>query len=287
METTREEPTIKLSLFLFSFVRYEFHHAVWHWGENSLEGSEHHLNGVQQPMEVQLFHWNTKYSDYTTASQNPDGLSAVSFFYEVSSTDNPVIAGQLETLGNLNLTNGAALYRNHNNQIYFPEFEQPFPTTSLSHLLPDGGLEESDNYFHYKGSQTQPRVSMTSPGGNTSSSVTDTSTDCTESVTWIVFDKKIAISEAQLNVYRGILSINSVSNYDQTLNGTSWLGIPCCNCNNPATIESVAGSVTCRCCEDLVCSQNFRPLHPLNPTTGITRKLILYCCLIENLFSVI
>ena len=107
----------------FFILRYEFHHAVWHWGENSLEGSEHYLNGVQQPMEIQLFHWNTKYSDYTTASQNPNGLSAVSFFYQVSSTDNPVIAGQLEVLGNLNLTNGAALYRNHDNQIYFPEFE--------------------------------------------------------------------------------------------------------------------------------------------------------------------
>ena len=246
-------------------------------------------------MEVQLFHWNTKYSDYITASQNPDGLSAVSFFYEVSSTDNPVIAGQLDVLANLNLTNGAALYRNrfrdsvinHDNQFFFPEFEQPFPTTSLSQLLPDGGLEESDNYFHYKGSQTQPRVSMTSPGSDKSSSIADTSTDCTESVTWIVYEKKISISEAQLNVYREILSINSVSNYDQTLNGTSWLGIPCCNCNNPATIESLAGSVTCRCCEDLVCSQNFRPLHSLNPTTGITRKLILYCYLIEYLFSVI
>ena len=376
-------------------------------------------------MEVQLFHWNTKYPDYITASQNPDGLSAVSFFYECTLTDNPVIARQLEVLANMNLTNGAALYWNHgnqfysefhsefypefysefhDNQIYFPEFEQPFPTTSLSQLLPDGGLEESDNYFHYKGSQTQPRVPMTFTPPNfsnqdhtvkvtiwngtlccdcqdtskseitvgtltcaccnkppslasfsnqdqrvigsiwndtlccdcqdpsqseitvgtltclccdkppsltsyssqdhrvigsiwngtlccdcqdttqteitvgtltcvccdKSSSPTDSSTDCTESVTWIVYEKKIAISEAQLNVYRGILSINSVSNYDQTSYVTSWLGIPCCNCNNPATIES---HVACRCCEDLICSKNFRPLHPLNPTT---RKLILY-----------
>ena len=133
-------------------------------------------------MEIQLFHWNTKYPDYVNASQNPDGLSVVSFFYEVSSADNPVIAGQLEVLGNLSLTNGAALYHNHNNQFYFPEFEQPFPTTSLSQLLPDGGVEESDNYFHYKGSQTQPRVLMTSPIGAASSSTTETSTDCTESV---------------------------------------------------------------------------------------------------------
>ena len=57
-------------------------------------------------MEVQLFHWNTKYSDYTAAATNSDGLAAVSFFYEVSSEDNPEISGQLKVLEKL--TNGLA-----------------------------------------------------------------------------------------------------------------------------------------------------------------------------------
>ena len=74
---------------------------MWHWGENSAEGSEHYLNGVQQPMEVQLFHWNTKYSDYLTASKNSNGLAAVSFFYEIAATDNAVLAKQIEVLGYL------------------------------------------------------------------------------------------------------------------------------------------------------------------------------------------
>ena len=137
-----------------SILRYEFHHAVWHWGENSLEGSEHYLNGVQQPMEIQLFHWNTKYSDYITASQNADGLSAVSFFYELSATNNSAIAKQLDVLSEL--VNSSPLYH-----IFYPEFVQPFPMTSLSQLLPDGGVDVSDNYFHYKGSQTLPRAPLT------------------------------------------------------------------------------------------------------------------------------
>ena len=274
-----------------------------------MEGSEHYLNGVQQPMEIQLFHWNTKYSDYTTASQNSDGLAAVSFFYELSTTDNPAIALQIDVLGDL--ANSSPLYQIEGITAFYPEFEQPFPVTSLSQLLPDGGVSVSDNYFHYKGSQTLPRAPVLTPyspyfsnqdhtvngttwnGGHCcdcqdpsqseitvgtltcaccDKSTTTTITDCTESVTWIVYEKKIAISEAQLNVFRGLLSTVNFngttyfSNNDHTFKGTNWHGIPCCDCQNGS--ETVVGTITCRCCEDLMCSQNFRPLHPLNPTTG-------------------
>ena len=272
-------------------------------------------------MEIQLFHWNTRYSDYITASQNADGLSAVSFFYELSTTDNAAIALQLDVLGDL--ANSSPLYQQAGIGItaFYPEFEQPFPVTSLSQLLPDGGVDVSDNYYYYKGSQTLPRAPVPVPyspylsnkdhtvngtiwnynaccdcqdpsqseitvGTLTCAccdrSTTTTITDCTESVTWIVYEKKIAISEAQLNVYRGLLSnVNTkgqthFSNYDHTFKGTNWHGIPCCNCQNVS--EIVVGTVTCRCCEDLMCSQNFRPLQPLNPMTGtaIGRELMYF-----------
>ena len=306
---------------------------MWHWGENSLEGSEHYLNGVQQPMEIQLFHWNTKYSDYITASQNADGLSAVSFFYELSATNNSAIAKQLDVLSDL--INSSPLYQLVGTGLeaasaFYPEFEQPFPVTSLSQLLPDGGVAVSDNYFHYKGSQTLPRtpysptfstkdhtVNGTTLNGELccdcqdpsqseitvgtltcaccDKSTATTITDCTESVTWIVYEKKIAISEAQLNVYRGLLSTVNfkgptyLSNYDHTFKGANWHGIPCCDCQNDSTIEAVVGTVTCRCCKDLMCSKNFRPLHPLNPTT-LGRKLmnfIVFWFFVDNLIGVI
>ena len=94
-------------------------------------------------MEVQLIHWNTKYSDYTTAANNSDGLAAVSFFYEVSSEDNPEISGQINVLEELM---GDQAQRNF---VKWPNLEKPLETSSLSQLLPTGGLDVSDDYFYY------------------------------------------------------------------------------------------------------------------------------------------
>ena len=125
---------------------------MWHWGRNSQEGSEHYLNGVQYPMEVQLFHWNAKYADYKTASSYSDGLVAVSFFHEVSSADNPVISRQIRVLEELI----QSLSKRH--FVNWPNWEREFPTSSLSQLLPVGGLDASDNYFFYNGSLTLPNT---------------------------------------------------------------------------------------------------------------------------------
>ena len=247
-ETTRKKFVLLhdclIILFLYIPInfRYEFHHAVWHWGENSLQGSEHHLDGVQQPMEVQLFHWNTKYSDYNTAAQETDGLAAVSFFYEVSSADNPEISGQISVLEQL-IEVSEQKFGNLA-QRHFAEWlnlEKPFPTSSLSQLLPSGSLDVSDNYFYYSGSLTLPNTTttttITTTTTLTASRAKQTNAhveveDCSESVLWIVYQKKIAISEAQLSVYRNFLSIIQL------------------------------------------CSHNFRPLHPLNPsvlTSGVSQ----------------
>ena len=107
-------------------------------------------------MEVQLFHWNTKYTDYTTAATNSDGLAAVSFFYEVSSEDNPVISEQIRELEE---EIGSQATRNFFPQ--WPNWEKPFKTSSLSQLLPNGGLDVSDNYFYYSGSLTLPNTTST------------------------------------------------------------------------------------------------------------------------------
>ena len=185
-------------------------------------------------MEVQLFHWNTKYMDYTTAAMNSDGLAAVSFFYEVSSADNPAISGQLKVLGQLiealEQDDGGSAQQNFTQNAFY----DTFPTSSLSQLLPTGGLDVSDNYFYYSGSLTLPNTTSTFtplPATGRAFTSTDQQTnrqsvsaeDCSESVQWIVYEKKIAISEAQLSVYRRFLSAVNL------------------------------------------CSHNFRPLHPLNP----------------------
>lgn len=167
--------------------RFVFDHAIWHWGENSREGSEHTVNDDQFPMELQLFHYNSKYLDYETASLNSDGLAAISFFYENSATNNPAIDSLLTPIGTLEeevLNMGV-------------EFEVPLTDSvdSLAALLPQSGLQLWDNYYYYSGSQTLPR----------NQTAFDDAKDCTEPVLWIVYEKTIPISEAQMAGFRQLL----------------------------------------------------------------------------------
>ena len=142
---------------------------MWHWGKDSEEGSEHYLNGVQYPMEVQLFHWNTKYANYTNASLYSDGLAAVSFFYEVTAADNPAISGQLKVVkevidsvnGVIDLVTGSQA---ESRVFQWPNLEKEIPTSSLSQLLPAGGLDASDEYFYYNGSLTLPNTTTSNQG---------------------------------------------------------------------------------------------------------------------------
>ena len=50
---------------------------------------------------MQLFHYNSEYPDYETASNNTDGLAAVSFFYDISVLYNFDIDPLLTNIGAL------------------------------------------------------------------------------------------------------------------------------------------------------------------------------------------
>ena len=187
---------------IFNAFRFIFDHAIWHWGENSDEGSEHTLYDAQYPMELQLFHYNTKYLNYETASLHSDGLAAVSFFYENSARNNTAIDSLLEPIGTLEeevLNMGV-------------EFEVPLTVDTLGALLPQDGLQLWDNYYYYSGSQTLPNDAK----------------NCTEPVLWIVYEKTIPISEAQITPFRRLLS----------------------------AANDIDGA-------DPPCVHNFRPVHPL------------------------
>ena len=139
-------------------------------------------------MELQLFHYNSKYLDYDTASLNPDGLAAVSFFYQISAMNNTAIDALFTATSTL-----AEEVRNMG-----VEFEVPLPgvEVSLDALLPPGGLQLWDNYYYYSGSQTLPR----------NQTDFDDAKDCTEPVLWLVYEKTIPISEAQMTAFRRLLA---------------------------------------------------------------------------------
>ena len=185
---------------------------------------------MQYPAEVQLYHWNSKYS-YEEAAMKPDGLVAVSFFYEMSVEPNPEL---------VELVEAARRLEDETRNMGF-DFELAYGNGTLNDFLPEGGVEDTDNYFHYDGSLTLPRFSNT----------TDTE-DCSENVKWIVFEKKIPISEDQLEILRFLLAAAACD----------------------PDVFGVFGS----CQDDLMCVNNFRPIHPLNPSVtagGINREFIL------------
>jgi hypothetical protein len=178
---------------------------VWHWGATAQEGSEHHLEGVQHPAELQLFHWNTKYSSYEEAVGQPDGLAAVSFFYQLSSTDNSNLSTLMSAVEDLDMTIGTeGLY-----------MEQAVTGLSLTQLLPEGGVLDSDNFYYYSGSLTQPGNATF--GG---------SPDCTEPVLWINYERTIPISGSQLRTLRAFLitvsTAHSLSSLDRHICVTNF-----------------------------------------------------------------
>ena len=209
------------------------------WSNISTRGSEHYLEGQQQPAEIQLFHWNTNYSSYEEALGNSDGIAALSFFYEVVPTSDPrmenffTAAKTLDsTVANMGL-----------------EFEEIAEDLTLDQLLPIGGVGLMDNYYYYDGSVTQPSNSSTAvvelttlnPADSRQSTTSDG--DCTEQVLWIAYEKKIQISETQLEILRSLL----------------------------ATVNSEKG-------QSPACVSNFRPLVALNPistATALVRKLMI------------
>jgi hypothetical protein len=139
---------------------------------------------VQHPAELQLFHWNTKYFSYEAAVGQPDGLVAVSFFYQLSSTDNNNLDTLMSAVNQLDTAIGTkGLYK-----------EQAVPGLFLTQLLPEGGIVDSDNFYYYSGSLTQPGDA--SLGG---------SPDCTEPVLWINYERTIPISSRQLRTLRAFL----------------------------------------------------------------------------------
>ena len=182
--------------YFFILFRFLFHHASWHWGDDSSRGSEHHLNSRQFPAEIQLYHYNSEaYNSYENALGKPKGVVALSFFYELSNTDNADLDNIWQNIKDLD-----DLLQNMG-----MEFEQAVPGMQLNQLLPRGGVGSSDSYFYYSGSLTQPDNS------------TDPKIDCSESVQWINYEKTIQISEIQLGTLRALLStinLKQEENYD-------------------------------------------------------------------------
>ncbi|XP_049527471.1 protein-cysteine N-palmitoyltransferase HHAT-like [Dermacentor silvarum] len=62
---------------------YNFKQLHFHWGAKSTEGSEHHVDGKSNAMEMHLVHINTEYGSAREAYKHPDGFLVVGVLCKV------------------------------------------------------------------------------------------------------------------------------------------------------------------------------------------------------------
>ncbi|XP_034178862.2 carbonic anhydrase 1 isoform X1 [Osmia lignaria lignaria] len=149
---------------------YDLCSMVFHWGRSDNEGSEHTLDYVRYPMELQVWHIKRGFNSLmdAIAAKMSDALLIVSFLFQITNADNPYLDHLVTNLWQI-VEPGSRLH--------IP----PFPLTWICPL-------PENNYYTYNGSLTQP--------------------PCSEIVTWIVQSEPIAISSSQVAQFRKVCSSN-------------------------------------------------------------------------------
>ncbi|KAK9303675.1 hypothetical protein QLX08_004682 [Tetragonisca angustula] len=147
---------------------YDLYSMVFHWGQSNDEGSEHTLDYIRYPMELQVWHIKRGFNTLldAIAAKESDGILIVSFFFQITNADNSYLDHVITNLWRI-VKPGT--------KVHVP----PFP---LLWIFP---YFETD-YYTYNGSLTQP--------------------PCSEIVTWILQPEPIAISSSQVAQFRQICS---------------------------------------------------------------------------------
>ncbi|XP_031777947.2 carbonic anhydrase-like [Nasonia vitripennis] len=114
---------------------YEFRSAAFRWGPSDDEGSEHSLDYVRYPMELQVLH-----AKPGLECKARDSLAIVSYFFQITNVDNPYLDHVVQNLWRI--TSPGANYH--------------VPAFPLEWLFPS--FER--RYYSYSGSLTQPPCSQ-------------------------------------------------------------------------------------------------------------------------------
>ncbi|KAF6774061.1 hypothetical protein AHF37_06629 [Paragonimus kellicotti] len=141
---------------------YKVFGALLKFGSTSVQGSDHRIDGVAFPAELQFYAFNfVLYSNFSHAVTRPHGLTAISVLMQLGEQPSADLSALVTTAEEVQLKGHS---RRLNGLI-------------ISALLPD-----TKQYITYEGSLPFPA--------------------CHESVTWIVLNRAVQITEAQLKALR-------------------------------------------------------------------------------------